>query len=142
MIIGACFFGFYFAFFFIDSFSSNLRGMLGPATATGILTFMFIMLARSPKTEKYIGKLPKPIFVLICILAAIIGGGVITRLTNQTTGNEAKLQNQSNAQTTSVIKQQVESVNINNADCDQYTQNQIKQRTEPTTINNEDTKKE
>ena len=52
------------------------------------------------------------------------------------------MQNQSNAQTTSVIKQQVESVNINNADCDQYTQNQIKQRTEPTTINNEDTKKE
>ena len=142
MIIGAWFFGFYFAIFFIGSFGSNLRGMLGPATATGILTFMFIMLARSPKTEKYIGKLPKPIFVLICILAAIIGGEVITRLTNQTTGNEAKLQNQSNAQTTSVIKQQVESVNINNADCDQYTQNQIKQRTEPTTINNEDTKKE
>ena len=45
-----------------------------------------------------------------------------------------------NAQTTSVFKQQVESININNADCDQYTQNQIKQRTEPTTINNEDTK--
>ena len=114
MIIGACFFGFYFAIFFIGSFSSNLRGMLGPATATGILTFMFIMLARSPKTEKYIGKLPKPIFVLICILAAIICGAVITGLTNQTTGNESNLQNQSNLQTPSVIKQQVESTSINN----------------------------
>ena len=83
MIIGACFFGFYFAIFFIGSFGPNSTGMLGPATATGILTFMFSKLARSPKTETHIGKLAKPVFVIICIIFVIVGGAVITKLTNQ-----------------------------------------------------------
>ena len=56
----------------------------------------------------------QPIFVLICILATIICGAIITGLTNQTTGNESNLQNQSNLQTPSVIKQRVESTSINN----------------------------
>ena len=85
MIIGACFFGFYSTIFFIGALGSNSTGILGPATATGILTFIFIMLARSPKTERHIGKLSKPVFVLLCIIATIICGCIITRLTNQNT---------------------------------------------------------
>ena len=93
MIVGACFFGFYFVIFFIGSFGPNLTGMLGPATATGILTFMFVMLARSPKTETHIGKLTKPVFVLICIILAIVGGAVITKLTNQNAHKTSSEQN-------------------------------------------------
>jgi endonuclease G len=115
MIIGACFFGFYSAIFFIGSFGPNLTGMLGPATATGILAFMFIMLARSPKTETHIGKISKPAFVILCLIAMLLSGIIITRLTNQTPSqsqNQSPLVNEQsdNTQSNSSVQDNAKSI--------------------------------
>lgn len=82
MIVCTCFFGFYSLAFLIACFGKNMFGLIGPAIAAGILTYMFFRLAKSPKAEKHVGRFSKTVFVIICIIASFFALVVITPIAN------------------------------------------------------------
>lgn len=79
MIIAASYFAFSSCVCFVMSFSE--MELLAPAFVTGILSFMFTILSKTPKSKTHIWKIPKSVFVILCLAAVILVGVIITQYT-------------------------------------------------------------
>lgn len=79
MIIAASFFAVSSFAYFVMSFLEI--EFIGPAVGAGILSFMFTIFSKTSKSKTHIWKIPKCVFVILCLAAIILAGVIITQIT-------------------------------------------------------------